>query len=205
MMEVRDTMSEMMSSIKEVSLRRATVGDAEAIAAVRVESWQTTYRGMIPDSYLDEMRVEDSFLHWKTVLEALPTAGDRACVYVAESEGHIIGFASGMLLERAKHGFSAELSAVYLRPAWQRSGIGRRMVQKVARTLQAQGAQNLLVWLISGNNVARNFCEELGAEFILEQEFSWDGVDLKESGYGWRDLSVLLASVQAMPTSAAIH
>jgi hypothetical protein len=44
-----------MSSIKEVSLRRATVADAEAIAAVRVEGWQTTYRGMIPDQYLDEM------------------------------------------------------------------------------------------------------------------------------------------------------
>ena len=198
-------MTEMMSSIKEISLRRATVTDAEAIAAVRVEAWQTTYRGMIPDTYLDEMRVEDSFLHWKQILQALPTAGDRVCVYVAESEGHVIGFASGMLLPEAKFGMQAELTAIYLRPAWQRSGIGRRMVQKVARTLQAQGAESLLVWVISGNSIARNFYDELGGVLLHEQAFNWDGIDLTEVGYGWRDLSVLMAAVNAMPTSSAVH
>ena len=198
-------MTEMMSSIKEVSLRRATVADAEAIAAVRVEAWQTTYRDMIPDTYLDEMRIEDSFLHWKHILEALPSAGDRVCVYVAESEGHIIGFASGMLLPAEKLGMQAELTAIYLRPAWQRSGIGRRMLQKVARTLQAQGAQSLLAWVISGNAIARNFYEDLGGVLLHEQAFTWDDIDLNEVGYGWRDLSVLMASVNAMPTSSAVH
>jgi ribosomal protein S18 acetylase RimI-like enzyme len=200
-----DLVDSTVSLIKEVSLRRATVADAEAIAAVRVESWQTTYRGMIPDTYLDQMRIEDSFLHWKQILEALPSAGDRVCVYVAESEGHIIGFASGMLLPEPKLGMRAELTAIYLRPAWQRSGIGRRLLQKVARTLQAQGADNLLVWVISGNAIARNFYEDLGATLLHEQAFTWDGIDLKEVGYGWRDLSVLMASVHAMPTSSAVH
>lgn len=200
-----DLVDSTVSLIKEVSLRRATVADAEAIAAVRVESWQTTYRGMIPDTYLDQMRIEDSFLHWKQILEALPAAGDRVCVYVAESEGHIIGFASGMLLPEPKLGMRAELTAIYLRPSWQRSGIGRRLLQKVARTLQAQGADNLLVWVISGNAIARNFYEDLGATLLHEQAFTWDGVDLKEVGYGWRDLSVLMASVHAMPTSSAVH
>lgn len=200
-----DLVESTVSLIKEVSLRRATVADAEAIAAVRVESWQTTYHGMIPDTYLDQMRIEDSFLHWKQILEALPAAGDRVCVYVAESEGHIIGFASGMLLPEPKLGMRAELTAIYLRPAWQRSGIGRRLLQKVARTLQAQGADNLLVWVISGNAIARNFYEDLGATLLHEQAFTWDGIDLKEVGYGWRDLSVLMASVNAMPTSSAVH
>ncbi|MCH8622117.1 GNAT family N-acetyltransferase [Undibacterium sp. TS12] len=194
-----------VSSIKEISLRRATVDDAEAIAAVRVESWQATYRGMIPDDYLNEMRIEDSMLQWRQILQAMSQAQDRICVYVAESEGHIIGFASGMMLPEPKLDMQAELTAVYLRPAWQRSGIGRRMVQKVARTLQAQGAESLLVWVISGNAIARNFYEELGAELLTEQAFSWDGMDLMEAGYGWRDLSVLMASVNAMRTSASLH
>ncbi|WP_222619418.1 GNAT family N-acetyltransferase [Undibacterium hunanense] len=194
-----------VSSIKEVSLRRATVDDAEAIAAVRVESWQATYRGMVPDSYLDDMRVEDSMLKWRQILQAMSQAQDRICVYVAESEGHIIGFASGMMLPEPKLGMQAELTAVYLRPAWQRSGIGRRMVQKVARTLQAQGAESLLVWAISGNSIARNFYEELGGVLLIEQAFSWDGMDLMEVSYGWRDLSVLMASVNAMRTPLSLH
>ncbi len=194
-----------VSSIKEISLRRATVEDAAAIAAVRVESWQATYRGMIPDTYLDDMRIEDSALQWRQILQAMTAAADRICVYVAESEGQVIGFASGMMLPEPKLGMQAELTAIYLRPAWQRSGIGRRMLQKVARTLEAQGAESLLVWVISGNAIARNFYEELGAVLLIEQAFSWDGIDLMEAGYGWRDLSVLMASVNAMRISASLH
>lgn len=198
-------MTQSMSSIKEVSLRRATVADAAAIAAVRIESWLATYRGMIPDAYLDEMKLDDSIMHWRTILEALASAGDRVCVFVAESEGVIIGFASGMLLPEPKLGMNAELTAVCLRPAWQRSGIGRRMVQKVARTLQAQGSDSLLVWVIAGNAIARNFYEELGGALLLEQNFSWDGMDLVEAGYGWQDLSVLMALVNAFPSSPSLH
>ncbi|MFZ6768975.1 GNAT family N-acetyltransferase [Undibacterium sp. Di26W] len=194
-----------VSSIKEVSLRRATVDDAEAIAAVRVESWKATYRGMIPDSFLDAMRVEDSILQWRQILQAMSEAADRICVYVAESEGQLIGFASGMMLPEPKLGMQSELTAIYLRPAWQRAGIGRRMVQKVARTLQAQGTESLLVWAISDNAIARNFYEELGGVLLIEQAFSWDGMDLMEAGYGWRDLSVLMASVNAMRTPLSLH
>ncbi|GGX44770.1 GNAT family N-acetyltransferase [Undibacterium squillarum] len=194
-----------MSSIKEVSLRRATVADAEAIAAVRVEGWQTTYRGMIPDQYLDEMLVDDHVLYWKRILQALPAAADKACVYVAESEGHVIGFVSATLLAEPKHGYHAELGALYIRPQWQRAGIGRRMMHKVARTLQSWNCADLVVWVLSDNRLARNFYEELHGEFVLEQEFSWDDMDLKEVGYGWKDLNVLLASVNAVAGSAAVH
>ncbi len=194
-----------MSSIKEVSLRRATVADAEAIAAVRVEGWQTTYRGMIPDQYLDEMLVDDHVLYWKRILQALPAAADKACVYVAESEGHVIGFVSASLLAEPKHGYHAELGALYIRPQWQRAGIGRRMMHKVARTLQSWNCADLVVWVLSDNRLARNFYEELHGEFVLEQEFSWDDMDLKEVGYGWKDLNVLLASVNAVAGSAAVH
>jgi ribosomal protein S18 acetylase RimI-like enzyme len=198
-------MNETMSSIKEVSLRHATVADAAAIAAVRIDSWLATYRGVMPDAFLDGMKLEDSVVHWRTILEALPAAGERICVFVAESGGVIIGFASGMLLAQPKHGMGAELTAVYLLPEWQRSGIGRRMVQKVARTLQAQGSDSLLVWVIANNTMARNFYEELGGALLVKQKFNWDGLELMEAGYGWQNLSVLMASVNAIRSSASLH
>ncbi len=198
-------MNETMSSIKEVSLRHATVADAAAIAAVRIDSWLATYRGVMPDAFLDGMKLEDSVVHWRTILEALPAAGERICVFVAESGGVIIGFASGMLLAQPKRGMGAELTAVYLLPEWQRAGIGRRLVQKVARTLQAQGSDSLLVWVIADNTMARNFYEELGGALLVKQKFNWDGLELMEAGYGWQNLSVLMASVNAIRSSASLH
>lgn len=172
----------------QVILRRATAADAAAIAEVRIKSWRATYRGMIPDAYLDEMQLEDSTAHWTRILEV---ASDKVCVFVAESEDGVVGFASGMLLQEEKFGLNAELTAVYLNPDMQRSGIGRRMVQEVAQALQAKGAKGLLVWVISGNKPARKFYEHLGAELLIEQSFNWDGMDLQEVGYGWKDLGAL--------------
>ncbi len=194
-----------MSKIKEIQLRRATVFDAEAIAAIRIEGWRTSYRGMIPDSYLDEMDMNENVLHWRTILQALPVKEDALCVYVAVSEDEIVGFVSAMKLAEPKLDKQGEINAIYIRPQWQRCGIGKRMMHKAARSLQAMGCQSCVIWVIDGNAQARNFYEELGGEILVEQEFSWDGLDLTEVGYGWNDLNVLLASAQAMPFPGALQ
>ncbi|WP_330987113.1 hypothetical protein [Herbaspirillum lusitanum] len=51
-----------------VTVRRATVDDAALIAQVRIDSWRAAYRGLIPDAYLDGMKVEDSTRMWTRVL-----------------------------------------------------------------------------------------------------------------------------------------
>jgi hypothetical protein len=42
----------------------------------------------------------------------------------------------------------------------------------------------------------------LGAELLVEQPFQWDGIDLVEAGYGFRDLDRLVAACGGM---AALH
>lgn len=172
----------------EITFRRATVNDAEAIAALRVESWRATYRGVMPDAYLDNMRAEESATMWTQVLLAdLPTIS----IFVAEAGTEVVGFAAGMLLMPEKMELDAELTAIYLKPIAQRGGVGRRLLALVTEALQQQGATGLLVWVIAGNQIARQFYEQMGAELLVEQPFTWDGLDLMETGYGWRDLSAL--------------
>jgi len=194
-----------MNKIKEIQLRRATVADAEAIAAIRIEGWRTTYRGMIPDSYLDEMDMNENVLHWRTILQALPAKEDSLCVYVAVNEDEIVGFVSAMKLPESKLGKDGEINAIYIRPQWQRCGIGKRMLHKAARSLQAMACTSCVIWVIDGNAQARNFYEELGGEILIEQDFSWDGLDLTEVGYGWSDLNVMMASADALPFPNALQ
>lgn len=175
-----------------IVLRPATVRDAAAIASVRVASWRATYRGVIPDAYLDAMEVGDSTELWAKILSTAPSK--LVAVYVAESADGVMGFASGNLLSEPKFGLDAELGAVYLMPQVQRSGIGRRLVAMVANTLAARDATGLIVWVIADNKPARRFYEQLGAELLIEQPFSWDGHDLIEAGYAWRNLQALTAA-----------
>ena len=183
-----------------IAIRRATAQDAPAIARVRIDSWRATYRGLIPDAYLDAMRVEESTEIWNRVLTA---GANTTSVFVAESDGEVVGFAAGNMLAESRHDLNAELSAVYLRPGHQRAGIGRRLVSAVARAQRAHGANGLIVWVIAENKGARAFYERLGAALLVEQPFEWDGMPLTEAGYGFRDIDALLAACETPPVSHA--
>jgi GNAT superfamily N-acetyltransferase len=145
----------------------------------------------VPDAYLDAMKVEDSMALWDRVLRAPP---NRTNTFVAEMEGRVVGFASGLMLAEPKHGFDAELTAVYLVRDAQRTGVGTRLVSTVAAAQRSQGATGMIVGVIAGNKAARAFYERLGAALVVEQPFNWDGMDLVEAGYGWRDLDALVAA-----------
>jgi GNAT superfamily N-acetyltransferase len=176
----------------ETIIRPATPADARAIAEVRVNAWRTTYQGMIPDAYLAAMKVEDSAALWEKILTAGP---NTTSVFVAANAGTIVGFAAGNMLAEPKHDLNAELTAVYLVRDAQRAGVGQRLVATIAAAQRAHGANGLITWVIAGNKAARAFYENLGALLLIEQPFTWDGMDLVEAGYGWRNLDSLVAAV----------
>src|SRR5487761_2184648 len=174
-----------------VTIRPANVRDAAAIARVRIDSWRATYRGLIPDTYLAAMNNEESAAIWERVLSAGP---NTASVFVAESDGEVIGFAAGNMLREPRFDLDAELTAVYVRGAFQRAGVGRRLVREVAQAQRAHGATGLIVWVIARNKIGRGFCEGLGGELLAEQPFRWDGMDLVEVAYGYRRVDALVAA-----------
>jgi GNAT superfamily N-acetyltransferase len=192
--------------VTDVTIRAAEPADAQAIAQVRIDSWRTTYRGLIPDAYLDGMTLEASTALWQRVLQA---GSDAASVFVAVRAGEVIGFAAGNVLKEPKHGADAELTAVYLRRDAQRMGVGHRLVGAVVAAQQARGASAMIVWTIAGNRGARAFYETLGGELVVEQPFVWDGMDLVEAGYVWRDLPALAAAcaqvASTVPSPSHLH
>ena len=38
-----------------IKIRKAEIADAEKIAKIKIEGWQTAYRGIIDDEFLDNM------------------------------------------------------------------------------------------------------------------------------------------------------
>ncbi len=81
----------------------------------------------------------------------------------------------------------------------------RRLVAAVVKAQRAHGATGLLTWVIAGNRGARTFYERLGGEVLAEQPFQWDGMNLVEAGYGWRDLDALAAACATAAASQHPH
>ncbi|MHC0551926.1 hypothetical protein [Salinicoccus sp. CNSTN-B1] len=48
-----------------MNIRKAHLKDAEGVARVHVDSWRTTYGGIIPDDYLNGLSYEQRTELWK--------------------------------------------------------------------------------------------------------------------------------------------
>ena len=74
-------------------IREATAADVPQIARVHVDSWRTTYAGIVPADFLEGMSYEDFEVRWRGWMSE---SGGYGIFYVAElPPDQIIGFASG--------------------------------------------------------------------------------------------------------------
>jgi hypothetical protein len=74
-----------------VIVREANIRDVGAIARVHVNTWRTTYRGIIPEDYLANLSYEKPEKSWVQILKN----GDWFIYVAIDESGEIIGFACG--------------------------------------------------------------------------------------------------------------
>lgn len=172
-----------------ITIRTATPADAPGIARVHVDSWRTTYAGIISAEYLANLSYEKSEARNRAFMT---DTGVKRHFFVAEDEsGRIVGFAMGGPARGEVPGFDGELYGIYLLKECQRLGIGARLVRAVAAALSADGLRSLLVWVLA-DNPSRRFYEALGGRFVRQQTINIGGQELAEVAYGWDDIRSLL-------------
>lgn len=101
-----------------IEIRAAKLDDAEAIAKVHVKTWRSTYPGIVPQPYLDSLKENEFAERWRDRIANDPAMS----ICIAEADQALCGFASGGRLRKPISFYDAELYAVYLLPAMQRTG-----------------------------------------------------------------------------------
>src|SRR5690348_10756699 len=129
------------------TVRPARIEDAHSIAYVQVESWKTTYAGIVPESYLASLSPESRTESWKKQFDG------ATLILVAQDEDKtgVFGFVCGGALRDPIAGYDAELYAIYLLEQKQREGVGRTLVRKLADALRGKGYRSLIVWVLERN------------------------------------------------------
>ncbi|GAB7038560.1 GNAT family N-acetyltransferase [Catenuloplanes niger JCM 9533] len=136
------------------------------LADVHVRTWQATYRGFVPDSYLGALDPVRWRPFWQDrlrepegragVLVLLPADGERPVGFVSfgpsrdPADGPGTGEAVG------------EIFAIYVLPAYQGGGGGRLLITEALRALAADGCHRATLWVLDGNTAARRFYERGG-------------------------------------------
>jgi ribosomal protein S18 acetylase RimI-like enzyme len=177
-----------------ILIRRADANDARAIAHVHVESWRTSYAGIVPDTYLQSLDEWQRAEHWRELLNR----DDE--VFVAERDGLVVGFAMGGVSRNRIEACDAELYAIYLLKDAQRLGVGTDLLRELARSLSESGFKSMDVWVLEAN-ASKQFYVRTGAHYAASKDTEIGGAPLIEEAYVWLDLGALarMASTAASP------
>jgi GNAT superfamily N-acetyltransferase len=160
-----------------------TLADCDRVAEIRVGGWRSAYRGLIPQSYLDGLSVEEDAERRRTYL----SQGDGSVVnLVAEDAGgELVGWAChGPYREGEVRTEDAELYAIYVHPDRMGRGVGRALLTESVARCSAAGHGRLLLWVLKENDRARRFYERAGFRADgAEEPFEVDGVAVPEVRY----------------------
>jgi ribosomal protein S18 acetylase RimI-like enzyme len=145
-----------------MTIRRAAVADARAIAEVHVASWLAAYRGIVPDEWLDRLDVNTRTAQWTEWL-----SGGETRTLLAERDGRVDGFVT-VRLE------TGDVAALYVAPERMRRGIGRALMRAAHEELETDVAY---LWVFAANQVAIAFYEAEGYALDGERMLHDAGVE----------------------------
>jgi L-amino acid N-acyltransferase YncA len=165
-------------------IRAATAGDAIAIAHVHVESWRTTYSGIVPDEYLAGLDETLRVQLWSEWLNGETT------VLVAEHAGRVVGFAHAGKIREPLETCDAELYSLYLLREAQRHGTGSALLREMAAELNGRGFKSMAVWVLE-RNLSRSFYERFGGRVAASRVIEIGGAKMMEVAYWWPVLETL--------------
>jgi ribosomal protein S18 acetylase RimI-like enzyme len=170
-------------------IRQAYVEDAAGIAKVHIDTWRTTYAGIVPAEHLANLSYEKREKIWA---QRLSNPGNKVFYYVVEDDsGGIIGFVNGGPERTNDPDYKGELYAIYILKQYQGQGLGHRLVSALAKSLLSVGMDSMLLWVLADNPASR-FYESLGGQQIKSKQEDIGGATLEELAYGWKDIRVLL-------------
>jgi len=151
-----------------------------------VDTWRSTYRGIVPDELLDNLNYENRAAGFRRMYEE----GGPAFPFVAvDSERGVIGLASGGPEREHFPGVAGELYAVYILAEYQGQGIGRQLVRAVFEQLAEAKLSPAVIWALAENPACR-FYQKLGGVEISRKTIDLGGKQLLELGFGFENLEV---------------
>ena len=143
-------------------IRQAKEKDVLQIAEILVEDWQTAYRGIMDDEFLDSLSAAQRY-----EIEI------RRCQqYVVAADGNeILGYAWSE--ETDDEATDCEMIALYVRYSKRKSGIGRALMQYVMDSFRRAGKKTMIVWCLKENQESRKFYEKMGGKAYKDGTHRW--------------------------------
>lgn len=176
-----------------VAIRPAVLDDAVDVARIKIAGWRTAYAGIVPAGVLDGMDDIRTAAGWSDLIEK---PAPRTGVMVAEIPGvddepaRVVGFTHFAPLRNAGPPTTeptdyGEVTTLYVDPAFQRRGVGTRLLKSAFARMAAVGLMRVRLWSLAENKAGNAFYERCGGRAGETAELSLGGTKILEIAYDW--------------------
>ena len=181
-------MSPMVNPVPSPTLAPMTAADASVVARLHADSWQSAYRGILSDHYLDTQVQSERHRNWET---RLATDDPRRFGVVAWQDGAAVAFVCVQCDDHPEYG--SLIDNLHVTPAARSSGIGPLLLDAAAAGILARAATpQVYLWVYDANVRARAFYARMGGtEVEATMKPSVEGIPLPEWRVCWPDVRVL--------------
>ncbi len=161
-----------------VQIREGRSEDAPRLATLFRQSWELTYRGIIPHAHLECM-ISRRGTEWWTSSLAAPEPP-----LVLDAGGVIAGYATcGMA--RLPGPYRGEIYELYLEPVYQGLGFGERLFEAARYRLDMRRLRGLIVWALEENEAARRFYLRRGGRPVARAVERFGHARVPKVAFGW--------------------
>lgn len=139
-------------------IRYATINDARILAQIHSTSWKVAYKGIVPNSVLDNITVEKREKHFEQALKE--EREKNAIIFKGNKPAGLICI--GKCRDSDQDDSCGEIWGIYLHPDYWNMGIGLVLLKWGLDELTKKGYKKATLWVLEDNLSARKFYEKAG-------------------------------------------
>lgn len=140
-----------------MDIKRANMNDAAGIARVHIDTWKSCYRGIVPDSYLDNLDYEQKAQGWESGLR-----DESQLNFVAVDKGKIIGWVTHGVNRDKRPANILEIYGIYVLPEYWDRKVGLTLFRSAMQDLEGRKPKLISLWVLENNLRAIKFYEANG-------------------------------------------
>lgn len=159
------------------TIRRRLKEDIPSIQRVVTISWKETYKGIVPQSELDELENTEE-LRIKNSYENFDENDNNQ--FVLEIDNEIVGFVNIGKTEDKEFEKCGEIFALYIIGKFKGQGYGKKLFEKAVLELKKLGFNKMLISCLK-ENPTNEFYKHMGGIYIKDGIYK--RLNLKENVY----------------------
>lgn len=145
-------------------IRKRTKEDCKAISHVVTVAWNETYKGIVPDWFLDELKSNEAERTIKSYNEFDENNNNQ---FVLEVNNEVVGFVNFGFTRDEEYQNCGEIFALYIISKYKGNGYGKKLVEEAKQELKKMGCNKMIIACLKGNP-SNEFYKHIGGVYIKD-------------------------------------